>query len=128
MAHACARRADAHADRRAGLFAVGAAVKLWADFKHMAVQTFISLDQTANVLLSWLSPWAWRGAWADETLSCRCYRAWRDGAVMGRVFMPPIDWVFRVIFRQKLPPGAIGHCHGAYIKERAKYNHPPEMR
>ena len=43
--------------------------------RHMLTQTFISLDQTANVLLSWLSPWAWRGAWADETLSCAGHRA-----------------------------------------------------
>lgn len=94
-------------------------------FKHLLTQTAISLDQTANVLLSWLSPWAWRGAWADETLSCRAYRAWRDGAPFGRVAMPVIDFLFKW---QKLPDGAIGHCHGAYIKESARYNHPPEMR
>ena len=94
-------------------------------FRHLLTQTFISLDQTANVLLSWLSPWAWRGAWADETLSCRAYRAWRDGAVVGRVAMPVIDFLFKW---QTLPDGAIGHCHGAYLKERDKYNHPPEMR
>jgi hypothetical protein len=98
---------------------------MWRDFKHLCVQVFISLDQTLNVLLSIPFPNAWRGAWADETLSCRAYRAWRDGAWMGRVFMPLIDWLF---FWQKQEPGVIGHCHGAYLKERAKYNHPPEMR
>lgn len=91
----------------------------------MLFQTFITLDQTANVLLSWLSPWAWSGAWADETLSCRAYRAWRDGKAFGRVAMPVIDAMF---FWQALPDGAIGHCHGAWIKERERYNHPPEMR
>lgn len=94
-------------------------------FKHLLVQTAISIDQTANVLLSWLSPWAWRGAWADETLSARAYRAWRDGAPFGRVAMPVIDALF---FWQRQDPGVIGHCHGAYLKERAMYNHPPEMR
>ena len=79
-------------------------------FRHLVEQTLISLDQTANVLLSWLSPWAWRGAWADETLSSRACRAWRDRAPFGRVTMPVIDWLFAW---QKLPEGAIGHCHGA---------------
>lgn len=93
--------------------------------RHLLRQTLISLDQTANVLLSWLSPWAWRGAWADETLSCRAYRAWRDGAPFGRLAMPAIDLLFRW---QPLPAGAIGHCHGAYLKERQRYNLTPEMR
>lgn len=94
--------------------------------RHLLQQTFISLDQTANVLLSWLSPWAWRGAWADETLSCRAYRAYRDGALFGRLAMPAIDLLFR--WQRRLPPGAIGHCHGAYLKERQRYNLSPEMR
>ncbi len=94
-------------------------------FRHLVEQTLISLDQTANVLLSWLSPWAWRGAWADETLSSRACRAWRDRAPFGRVTMPVIDWLFAW---QKLPEGAIGHCHGAYLKERTRYNSHPEMR
>lgn len=95
------------------------------DLKHILIQLLISLDQTANVLLSLLSPWAWRGAWADETLSSRAYRAWRDGAPFGRVAMPVIDWLF---FWQTLRPDALGHCHNAYLNEREKYNHPPEMR
>lgn len=90
------------------------------------MQTFISLDQTLNVLASWvLFFWAASGAWADETLSCRAYRAWRDKKLAGRITMPLIDFIFRW---QTLPEGAIGHCHGAYIKEREKYNLPPEMR
>lgn len=98
---------------------------MWRDLKHLAIQVFITLDQTLNVLLSILFPWAWRGAWADETLSCRAYRAWRDGAVVGKVAMPVIDLFFKW---QKLRHDAIGHCHNAYLNEREKYNHPPEMR
>lgn len=94
-------------------------------FKHAATQLFIAVDQLANCLLSFVLPWAWRGSWADETLSCRAYRAWKDGKRAGRIFMPVIDWLFAW---QELPEGAIGHCHGAYIKERARYNAPPEMR
>ena len=91
------------------------------DPAHWFVQLFISLDQLANVLITPLSG----GVWADETLSCRAYRMWRDGKPWGRIAMPVIDFLFRW---QSLPDGAIGHCHGAYIKERQKYNHPPEMR
>lgn len=100
-------------------------MRAWTDAKHVALQTFIVLDQAANVLVSLLSPWAWRGAWADETLSCRAYRAWRDGAVVGQFAMPFIDFLFKW---QKLRPDAIGHCHNAYLNEKQKYNLPPEMR
>lgn len=91
-------------------------------FKHWLLQFFIGvLDQGANVLLT---PFH-RGTWADETLSCRAYRAYKDGRRWGRVWMPVIDWLFSW---QTLPPGAIGHCHSAFIKERARYNSPPEAR
>lgn len=94
-------------------------------FIHALTQCAISLDQAANNLLSLFLPGAWSGSWADETLSSRAYRAWRDGKMLGRVFMPVIDFLFRW---QTLPEGAIGHCHGAYLKERTRYNMPPEMR
>lgn len=92
---------------------------------HVVSQTLIALDQFLNCALSLLSPWAWGGAWADETLSCRAYRSWRDGRPFGRLLMPAIDLLFRW---QTLPAGAIGHCHGAYLKERTRYNMPPELR
>lgn len=96
------------------------------NLKHLLIQTFISVDQLLNILLSWVFFfWAASGAWADETLSSRSYRAWKDGKLSGKITMPIIDFLFKW---QSLPEGAIGHCHGAYIKERAKYNHPPEMR
>ena len=89
--------------------------------KHWLIQLFIAVDQLLNVLVTPFSV----GAWADETLSCRAYRMWRDGKPWGRIFMPVIDFLFAW---QELPPGALGHCHGAYIKERQRYNLPPEMR
>lgn len=89
--------------------------------KHWFLQFGIALDQVANVLLTPLSA----GAWADETLSCRAYRMDRDGKPWGRVWRPVIDALF---FWQRQAPGVEGHCHGAYLKERARYNLPPEMR
>lgn len=57
---------------------------------------------------------------ADETLSARCYRAHRDGKILGKLFMRPIDLLF---FWQ----GA-GHCRNAYIKEFERKNYPSEYR
>ncbi len=88
---------------------------------HWFVQLFIAVDQLLNVLVTPLHG----GAWADETLSCRAYRAWKDGKPWGKVWMPVIDLLF---FWQPQPEGIIGHCHGAYVKERARYNAPPELR
>jgi hypothetical protein len=50
---------------------------------------------------------------------------WVKGKVMGKIFMPLIDFLFAW---QKQEEGVIGHCHGAYLKESARYNMPPEMR
>jgi hypothetical protein len=88
---------------------------------HWLLQLFIAIDQLINVLVTPFST----GAWADETLSCRAYRMWRDGKPWGRIWMPIIDFLF---LWQKLPEGAIGHCHGAYLKEKDRYNAPPELR
>lgn len=91
------------------------------DAKHWFIQLFIAFDQLLNVLVTPLRS----GAWADETLSCRAYRMWRDQRPRAMWWMPVIDFLFAW---QKQPPGVIGHCHGAYIKERARYNMPAEMR
>jgi hypothetical protein len=98
----------------------------WAAFLHAWLQWWISFDQLANNTLSLLFPGAWAGSWADETLSSRSYRAWRDGKLMGRITMPFIDRV--LFFWQSIPPGFIGHCHWAYVKEGQRYNSPPEQR
>lgn len=88
---------------------------------HWFTQLFIACDQLLNVLVTPLHA----GVWADETLSCRAYRMWAAGKPWGRFWMPVIDLLFKW---QKLPPGAIGHCHGAYLKEQDRYNMPAEFR
>ena len=90
------------------------------NIKHWLIQLFIAIDQVFNVLATPFSG----SAWADETLSSRAYRAWRDGKFFG-FFMHPIDWLF---CWQKLPVNAIGHCHAAYLHEKQRYNLPAEMR
>lgn len=88
---------------------------------HWFLQLFIACDQLLNVLVTPFS----LGAWADETLSCRAYRMWVKKKPWGLIAMPVIDFLFKW---QTLPRGAIGHCHGAYLKERSRYNLPPDMR
>ena len=83
--------------------------------KWYFVNLFVALDQLLNAVL---------GGWCDESLSSHSYRLWRDGKFWGGL-MPIIDLLF---IWQKQPEGVYGHCHGAYIKERARYNMPPEMR
>ena len=89
--------------------------------KHWLLQLFIAVDQLLNVLVT---PFA-SGAWADETLSSRAYRMWRADKPWGRIWMPIIDALF---FWQTVRPDAIGHCHQAYLREKERYNFPPEMR
>ena len=74
-------------------------------------QILIAIDQLANTVI---------GGYADETLSARCYRAHRDGKIMGKLFMRPIDLLF---FWQ-----GPGHCKNAYIKEFERKNYPDEYR
>ncbi len=85
--------------------------------KEWGVQIFLALDQLAYVLPP---PIDGTVGYADETLSARCYRAHRDGKVMGKVFMPLIDLLF---FWQ-----GPGHCKNAYIKEFERKNYPDEYR
>jgi hypothetical protein len=89
--------------------------------RHNLVQLFIAVDQVANVLVTLFTS----KAWADETLSSRAYRAHRDGKIMGRIWLPIIDALF---FWQTIHPPATGHCHQAYLSERARLQSPPEMR
>jgi hypothetical protein len=90
-------------------------------FWHWMGQLGIVLDQAANLFCTPFHG----GAWADETLSCRAYRMWRDRKPWGLYWMPKIDWLFSW---QKLRPDAIGHCHNAYLRELERYQMPPEMR
>ena len=81
------------------------------------VQIFLAFDQLANVLIP---PVDGTVGFADETLSARCYRAHRDGKIMGKVFMRSIDLLF---FWQ-----GPNHCKNAYIKEFDRQNYPSEYR
>lgn len=81
-------------------------------------QLFIACDQVCNVMKA---PFH-RGAWADETLSARAYRAHKDGRRWGKFWMPVIDVLF---FWQG---NGSGHCERAYIAERERLQAPPETR
>ena len=81
-------------------------------------QLFLVCDQAVNVLLT---PFQ-HGAWADETMSARCWRAYRDGKPWGRVMRPVIDW----LFAWQNAHG--GHCFKAYQNERDRMHSPPEQR
>ena len=89
----------------------------WQLLKAWGEQVFIALDQLANALPP---PIDGTVGYADETLSARCYRAHRDGKIMGKLFMPLIDLLF---FWQ-----GPGHCKNAYIKEFERKNYPDEYR
>jgi hypothetical protein len=90
------------------------------NIKHWFIQLFLALDQLANVLAT---PFA-ASAWADETLSSRAYRAYRDAKFFGFV-MKPIDFLF---CWQTIRPDAIGHCHNAYLNELDRIGLPVEFR
>lgn len=79
------------------------------------VQLFIAVDQLINVLLF---------GYADETLSARSWRAYRDNKIFGKISMPIIDALF---FWQK-QPNHYGHCRNAYLNELQKRGLPPEYR
>ena len=89
----------------------------WQLLKEWGVQCFIAFDQLLNALIP---PLDGTVSYADETLSARCYRAHRDGKIMGKLFMPLIDLLF---FWQ-----GPGHCKNAYIKEFDRQNYPSEYR
>ena len=89
----------------------------WAAWAQYPQQLFIAADQLLNALIP---PIDGTVSYADETLSARCYRAHRDGKIMGRLFMPLIDLLF---FWQ-----GPGHCRNAYIKEFERKNYPEEYR
>ena len=80
-------------------------------------QVFIAADQLVNALIP---PLFGTLSYADETLSARSYRAYRDGKFWGKLTMHPINLLF---FWQ-----GSGHCKNAWIKEGARRNLPPEYR
>lgn len=89
----------------------------WQILKEYGIQCFIAFDQLCNALIP---PLDGTVSYADETLSARCYRAHRDGKILGKLFMPLIDLLF--FWQGK------GHCKNAYIKEFERKNYPDEYR
>ena len=85
--------------------------------KEYGVQVFIAVDQLLNALIP---PLDGTISYADETLSARSYRAYRDGKILGKVFMPLIDLLF--FWQGK------GHCYNAFVKEHERQNLPSEYR
>ena len=100
------------------LGAIAAALTGRLSVRGWLYQLFLVADQAVNVLLT---PWH-SGAWADETMSSRAWRAWAAGVPWGRVARPVID----ALFVWQRAPG--GHCRQAYERERARMHTPPEMR
>lgn len=86
-------------------------------WKNYPIQVFIAIDQLLNALI----PPFGSLSYADETLSARCYRAARDGRILGKFFLPIIDGFFR------LWQGP-NHCYNAYMEEKERRQEPPEYR
>jgi hypothetical protein len=82
------------------------------------LQLFLVADQAINVLVTPFHA----GAWADETMSARAWRADRDGRLWGRLARPVIDWLFAWQHAEG------GHCRRAYERERERMHSPPETR
>lgn len=78
--------------------------------KGYVLQVAIAIDQLANAV---------SGGYADETLSSRSYRLWRDNHPVGKVLMRVIDAMF---FWQH------HHCYEAFLSERESRHLPPEFR
>jgi hypothetical protein len=79
-------------------------------------QVLLAVDQVLNALIP---PLAGTLSFSGETLSARCYRAWRDGRAWGRVLLPVIDTAF---FWQD------EHCRNAYLHTLERRHLPPEYR
>ena len=86
-------------------------------WKQYPQQVFIAFDQLINSLIP---PVGGTLSYADETLSARSYRAYRDGRVMGKVTMPFINLLF--FWQGK------DHCKNAWVKEKERRSLPPEYR
>lgn len=89
--------------------------KVFHLFGEYLVQIMLAIDQLANALIP---PLDGTISYADETLSARSYRAYRDGKIFGKIFMKPINWLF---FWQ-----GPDHCYNAFLKEHARKNMPSE--
>lgn len=91
-------------------------------------EVFIAADQLFNALIP---PFDGTISFAGETLSARSWRAYRDGRIFGKIFMPVIDALF---FWQPADPQILNedgvpiksHCQRAYWKEVRRRHEPSE--
>lgn len=102
-------------------------MNLWLAYPR---QVGIALDQLLNAIIP---PVEGCLSYADETLSARCWRSYRDGRIAGRYVMPIFDAMFSwqsldplIVDEYKVP--IRGHCRRAYWKEVQRRNEPPEYR
>jgi hypothetical protein len=99
----------------------------WAAYPR---QVAIALDQFLNAII----PPFFTVSWADETMSARLFRGWRDKKIVGRLVKPPVDAFFALW--QKPDPEVTklagreihSHCEGAYWKEKIRRDNHPEYR
>lgn len=79
--------------------------------KQYLFNLLVAIDQLLNTL---------RGGSPDETLSSAAYRTEVKGRILGCVFRPVIDFIFR--------PWEKHHCHGAYLSELSDRQLPKEFQ
>ena len=81
--------------------------------KFWLKQNLIALDQQGNTIL---------GGYADETLSSRAWRMQVQNKFFGKLFVPIIDTLARII------GGENNHCFESYMSEKERRQYPPEER
>ena len=79
--------------------------------KQYLLNVAIALDQVLNAL---------RGGLADETLSAAAWRTEQKGRLLGRIFRPVIDLLFRPFERD--------HCRKSFESERNGRHLPKEYQ
>lgn len=89
----------------------------WQAWVQYPQQVFIAVDQLVNAVIP---PWGGTLSYADETLSARSYRAYRDGKMFGKLTMPVINLLF-------IWQGA-GHCERAWRAELTRKCLPAEYQ
>ena len=83
--------------------------------KQRILNILISTDQFIYV---WVS---FGQGMPDETMSSAAWRTEQKGKLLGRIFRPAIDWIFRRFGDDK-------HCFKAYISEKYRIQLPEEFK
>ena len=76
--------------------------QILANIKLYFFRVAIAVDQLGNALLN---------GEPDETLSSRAYRADQDNKILGKIFRPIIDFIFKHVFNDP------DHCYQSYLSE-----------